>query len=284
VFNQRRIAASGVNLHAVECGHTQPTTDKPLMLFLHGFPECWRSWRPLMAAFSDEYRCVAIDNRGFGESDKPATLGAYAMSEIVADIAAVIANYGDAPAIVVGHDWGGIAAWHFAAAHPHAVARLVVLNGPHPNLFQHALATNAAQQHASQYIARLADANAEARIAALGLETFWMSLFGTHLARGTMTADDKAYYLKTWAKPGALTAMLNWYRAPNLALAPIAKISVPTLVLWGMDDPLLLPVLLDGLEDFADHITIARLPGVGHGVLHEAPDSVITHVRLWICA
>jgi pimeloyl-ACP methyl ester carboxylesterase len=289
------IAGHGVSLHAVELGanddSNRDSTAKPLMLFLHGFPECWRSWRPIMRALCDAYFCVAIDNRGFGESDKPNDVAAYAMDNIVADIAAVIQAYGNRPTILVGHDWGGIAAWHFAAKHPEQLAALVLLNAPHPTLFQRALINNPAQQQASQYINRLRHTDAQTRINALGLEPFWMSLFGEHFKRGTMSAADKDYYLATWAKPGALTAMLNWYRAnvrddwataPDASVVPLANVSTPTLVLWAMNDSLLLPSLLDGLEAFASELSIKTIDGAGHGLLHEVPERIVNELREWL--
>jgi pimeloyl-ACP methyl ester carboxylesterase len=294
-LRHRRIASGNIHLHAVECGDPR----QPLLLFLHGFPESWTSWRPMLAAFGNDYYCVALDNRGFGDSDKPTDVDAYAMAHIVGDIAAVIGACTDRPATLVAHDWGGIAAWHFAARYPELLSRLVALNAPHPALFQRALLTDAAQRTASGYIARLRDDGAEARLMALGLETFWTSLFGAHFARGAISAEDKATCLAQWAKPGALTAMLNWYRASSLVvptpdaplsvdgsgdIEPLATINTPTLVIWGVQDTLLLPVLLDGLPQVVADMRVDRISDAGHGLVHEQPEAICALIQDWLAA
>lgn len=258
----------------------------------------------MLQDFGRDHLAVAVDNRGFGESDKPLEVNAYSMEQIVADIRAIAAHYRAESFTLVGHDWGGIAAWHFAARYPYLLDRLIVLNAPHPVLFQRKLLSDAAQRSASQYFHRLRDPGAEERLNAAGLSQFWMSLFGDHLKRGLMSEEDRDSYLSTWSQPGALTAMLNWYRASPIIVAdetaPIKSIPlsingsddgsndativrVQTLVIWGMQDRLLLPCLLDDLAYFAPMHTIKRIENAGHGLAHEVPATIIASIREWIC-
>jgi pimeloyl-ACP methyl ester carboxylesterase len=260
------------------------------MIFLHGFPESHLSWTPYLTAFSASHHVAAPDNRGFGESDKPANVGDYDIQKMVADVCALIAHFSSTPITLVGHDWGGIAAWHVAAQHPELLKRLVILNAPHPTIFHQTLINNQAQRAASQYINRLRDTCCEARIYAMGLEAFWMSLFGAHLANGAITHAHKAKQLASWHEPGALTAMLNWYRASTYTVpidgetltdevAPLAKIDVPTLVIWGMKDPMLLPCQLTGLSSYVSSLTVKPLTDAGHGLIHESPKEIIGLMR-----
>lgn len=300
------VQGSQVRLHVARAGNKNgdsPTKSmvgnpRKLIIFLHGFPESWVSWRPYLHALSDEYLVVAPDNRGFNESSQPASPADYQMPLIVADIHALAIYYGATeatPFTLVGHDWGGMAAWHFAARYPKLLKSLVTLNAPHPDIFERAIYTDPAQHAASQYINRLRDPGCEARLQAIGLETFWMSLFAPHLARGSISITDKENQLRAWSQPGAITAMLNWYRAsthgvpdeitPAATVAepgPALKILVPTLVVWGMQDPLLLPCLLDGLDQYVPQLTIERISDAGHGLIHEQPEQIIKLLRAWI--
>src|SRR5213078_2881654 len=132
-LEHRTVATNGINLHCAVDG------DGPLVLFLHGFPECWYSWRHQIAALAPRFRVVAPDLRGYNESDKPEPVSAYALPELVADVRGLIEAFGERDAVIVGHDWGGGVAWTFAMEHPEATRRLVVMNCPHPAIFSQAL-------------------------------------------------------------------------------------------------------------------------------------------------
>ncbi len=285
------IALNDVSLYVVQAG----AATQECIIFLHGFPESHASWAPYLRAFADTHLVVAPDNRGFGKSDKPTDLAAYDVQIIVADVKALIAYFSSVPVTLVGHDWGGIAAWHVAAQYPELLRRLVILNAPHPTIFYDMLLNDAPQRAAAAYIDRLRDTGCEARINAVGLETFWMSLFGEHLASGTITEEQKAEQLKTWSAPDALTAMLNWYRASPFSASlesqgastkpeRLAKITVPTLVIWGMQDALLLPCQLAGLSDYVSTLTVKTLVRAGHGVVHEAVSENIALIREFLIA
>ncbi|NJR71787.1 MAG: alpha/beta hydrolase [Gammaproteobacteria bacterium] len=256
---------------------------------------------PYLRAFSQSHLAVAPDNRGFGESAKPPHTADYDIQHLIADVVSLAAHFSAKPITLVGHDWGGIVAWHVAARFPQLVKRLVILNAPHPTLFRQTLLHNAAQRAASQYIMRLRDHHCEARIQALGLETFWMSIFATHLASHAISLAHKQQQLDTWRADGALTAMLNWYRASpyvvptseadvesqaephqQMTTNALPKIALPTLVIWGLQDPMLLPCQLEGLADYASPLTIKTLATAGHGLLHEMPLDIIRLIQDFI--
>ena len=272
-----------VHLHVASCGDA----GNPLLLMLHGFPQCWFAWEAMMPRFADRYHVVAPDLRGFNLSSKPAKVEAYRASESVADLAALIAALGHESATVIAHDCGGAVAWGLAIGRPDLVDRLVILNSPHPVPFARALAGDPAQQRASQYMNWLREAGSEALLAEndFGRMDRLFSRFG-----GAQWFDGptRSRYHEAWRQRGALKAMVNWYRAtpiyPPTAAEPGAagltldpsrfRVTVPTRVIWGMDDPALLPVLLDGLEDLGDDLRIRRLAGLTHWLVHEAPDRV----------
>ncbi len=272
-----------VDLHYASCGDEQ----RPLLLMLHGFPESWFAWEALMPRFADRYHVVAPDLRGFNLSAKPAAVEAYRAPELIGDLTALIEALGHESATVVAHDWGGAIAWGLAIERPELVDRLVILNAPHPVLFARALATDAAQQVASQYMNWLRAPGSESKLAENDFSRM-DRLFSRFGAAQWFDEDPRRRYHQAWRQPGALRAMVNWYRAtplyPPVGSDPGAgrvvldaarfRVSVPTRVIWGLDDTALLPVLLDGLEQLCDDLRIQRLAGLTHWLVHEAPDKV----------
>lgn len=276
-----RLPGAGLSLSALSAG------EGPLILLLHGFPELAWSWRPILRRLAATHRAVAPDQRGYALSDRPGDDEAYRVPNLVADILAVADSLGAGRFTLVGHDWGGIAAWFAAAQHPDRIDRLVIANAPHPGLFDAALKADAAQQAASAYVRLFRTPGAAAMIAA-DLSGFWDRLFGSHQGLG---ARDKAVFLEAWRQPGALDAMLAWYRAAPFGfpdepprpdadlLARPLRIDVPTLVLWGLDDPVLLPSLLNDLPALVSNLSIERVEGAGHGLIHERPDWVAAQIQ-----
>src|SRR5216110_1728818 len=145
-LEHRTVATNGIHLHCAVDG------DGPLVVLLHGFPECWYSWRHQIAALAPRFRAVAPDLRGYNLSDKPAGVAAYALPELVADVRGLVEAFGEREAVIVGHDWGGAVAWTFAMEHPEATRRLVVMNCPHPAIFAQHLGTNRRQLARSWYM------------------------------------------------------------------------------------------------------------------------------------
>lgn len=285
-IQQRFIDCGNIRLRLSESGvgHSER------ILFLHGFPERKECWQPYLSSLGRQYHCIAPDNRGFGESDRPTDVAEYKIANILQDILAIASQTGGTPLTVVGHDWGGIVAWHFASIYPNIVKQLVVLNAPHPEIFQQSIVRDKSQRAASQYINRFRSAECEQRLLALGIDNFWMTLFGQHLTSRSISQQQKEQQIMQWSKPGALTAMLNWYRASGIevpspdeeicdfdlsAHKSTMHVRVPTMVIWGMLDQLLLPLQLDNLALYVDDLRIERIQNAGHGLIHEVPNIII---------
>jgi pimeloyl-ACP methyl ester carboxylesterase len=263
------------------------------LLFLHGFPESHRIWRNQMGDLSRDFRVVAPDQRGFGGSDKPEGVENYQTARVIEDALALMDALGVKTFTLVGHDWGGAVAWAMALQHPDRVERLVVVNAPHPLLFQKSLIEDEAQRAASQYITYLRNPAAEAAIAAMGLETFLERVMLAHADASKLPEEERRRYLDDWAQPGALRAMLNWYRAsaivvpapgeqaeaPAWTLAPFPKLRMPTLVVWGLKDSALLPLQLARLSDRVEDLRIVTSPSAGHFIPWEEPYTVTGAIR-----
>lgn len=276
---------SGARLHYVEAGCGEP------ILLLHGFPDFWFGWRFQIPALSETHRVIAPDNRGHNLSSKPAKVSDYQVLHAVHDVRELIDQLGLGPVTLVGHDWGGIIGWNLAALYPECVARLIIINAPHPTLFSSKFVDDEAQREASSYLSFYSQPGAEALIEANDYEPLWERSFGRpELARNVSEADRDTY-VAAWSRPGALTASLNWYRAAwepiPLHLLPDDRvgrlsamtIEVPTRVIWSMNSHALRPVLLDGLEDLVADLIIERLNDVGHFLLQDDPDLANAAIR-----
>jgi pimeloyl-ACP methyl ester carboxylesterase len=274
---------TGVEINVVMAG----PDDGPPVILLHGFPESHRTWRELAPRLELRFRLIMPDLRGFGGSDRPQEVSAYNSSVIIADVLALADVFGVPRFSLLGHDFGGVIAWMAAQQHADRVGRLAIVNAPHPFIFQKSLIESREQRRASQYINMLRLPGAEKAIAA-DLNGFFDRAIASNVALVPILEADRQQYLAEWSQPGALTAMLNWYRAssvvapppllavplPNALLGLAPKIVMPTMVLWGMRDHALLPIQLDGLERIVDDLTIIRLPDVGHFATWEAPDAI----------
>lgn len=283
-----RIALStGITLNVAQAG----PKDAPVIIFLHGFPESHRTWRHVAPALADRYRVLVPDQRGFGGSDKPEGVEAYRAQEAIADLFALADAYGIDRFTLVGHDWGGAIAWGAALTRPERLERLVIVNAPHPHIFQRTLIEDPDQRAASQYINAFRNPMMEKSIDAMGIETFFTKSFGGHVDLGLIPDEERQAYIDDWKQPGALTAMLNWYRASPLVVPavgeahpaggrdPFPTLTVPTLVIWGMKDKALLPIQLDGLDTMVADLTVRRIDDAGHFVPWERPEPVIAAIR-----
>jgi pimeloyl-ACP methyl ester carboxylesterase len=274
-----------------------PEDGEPILL-LHGFPESHRTWRAVVPELAGDFRVVAPDQRGFGASDKPEGVENYRTDRILEDLVALADAIGLERFTLVGHDWGGAVAWLAALRYPDRLSRLVIVNAPHPLVFQKSLFEDPAQCAASQYISAFRNPAMEQGIAAMGLETFFAKTFASHADISLLSDEERQSYLDDWGAPGAMTAMLNWYRASEIVVpqvgeqadapawtkAPFPKIVVPTLVLWAMRDTALLPVQLGGLYDLVDNLRLLTIPDAGHFVPWEQPKTVAAAIRDFIYA
>ncbi len=285
MIEQRRIALStGVTLNVALAGDAAA----PPVILLHGFPESHRTWRAIAPLLADRFRLIMPDQRGFGGSDRPPEVEAYRTDALVDDLFALAGALGLDRFAVVGHDWGGAVAWAAALRRDKRLARLAIVNSPHPVIFQRSLIEDPAQRAASQYITAFRNPGFEQAVAAMGFESFFDKSFAGHVDLAAIPADERRRYIDDWSRPGALTAMLNWYRASQMIVPPpgatvplpewllgaFLAIRVPTLVVWGMRDKALLPIQLDGLERLVDDLAIVRLPGAGHFAPWEAGEEV----------
>jgi pimeloyl-ACP methyl ester carboxylesterase len=284
---------SGIRLHCVAEG----AADAPLMLFIHGFPEFWYAWHGQLEEFGRDHRAVAFDLRGHNLSDKPEGVDAYRVKPLLQDLRQLIEHLQtgktDKSCIVVAHDWGGAIAWTFAAAFPQYVKKLVIINAPHTVPFARALASDPAQQEASNYMLLLRHPKAERVLQAGNYERLLKMFSRTADGHCALTDEEIPLYREAWSQPGALTCALNLYRASPLypptaddpgaaalKLDPVAlAVHVPTLVIWGEADTALGTVLLDGLEDLVPDLRIRRIPAGSHWVIHEQPQKVSAAIR-----
>jgi pimeloyl-ACP methyl ester carboxylesterase len=287
-------ATGAVKLHYAVAGGAQ----KPLMICLHGFPEYWGAWREVMTALAGHFHLVAPDQRGFNLSSKPDGVEPYRIRNMVADIAALADHFSPGkPFVLAGHDWGASVAYAYAFAHPERLSHLIIANGVHPACFQRAIFEDEAQRRASQYINRLRAADADALMAQDRFRST-LNMISGFSQTDWMTPQIRIEYLEAWGRPGAMTAMLNWYRASPIVIprpgetagdslvlslpAEAMIVRVPHLVIWGDADQALLPVCLEGLDRYAPDLAIRMIAGAGHWVLHEKPVEVAGVIRLFL--
>lgn len=272
-------AAGGVSLHLVTAQGASSDGPAP-MLFLHGFPEFWYAWHRQLAAFGGERVTTAMDMRGYGRSDKPQGVDAYDLSNLIADVAAVLDRISpDRPAVLAGHDWGGVVAWQFAIRRPERLEKLVVINAPHPAVFARELLNNPSQRRASAYVALFRSPLAEPLLRAGRFALLRGAVFDG-AARGAFSQEDQRRYLEAWSRTGVLTGGLNYYRAARFVPAEaVQPIPTPTLVLWGVKDTALLPGNLEGLAEYVPNLTVQRIPGGTHWVVHEQPEIINAAIR-----
>lgn len=274
---------------------------RPVLLFLHGFPEGAFIWDELLLAFSRPenggYRCVAPYMRGFGPSDSPTEVEAYRAKHLVRDLSALMdALAAGAPIeCLIAHDWGGAVAWNLANQQPDRLKKLAIINSPHPGAFLRELQHDPAQQAASQYMHFLCRPDAEALLA----EDDFRRLFGFFDAPdGTppawLTDSVRTQYRALWQQ--GLTGACNYYRASPLrppregdpgaqaVTLPDAMLSVnlPTLVLWGMDDPALRPGLLDGLPGWIPNLRLQPVENASHWIVHEQPERIAMELQRFL--
>jgi pimeloyl-ACP methyl ester carboxylesterase len=286
----RRVGLStGITLNVAFAG----AEDAPAVILLHGFPESHRTWREVAPRLEDSFRLIMPDQRGFAGSDRPQEVEAYKTDTLINDIFALADTLGLESFALVGHDWGGAIAWPAALRGDPRLKKLAIVNAPHPVIFQKSVIEDADQRAASQYITTFRTPGFETAIEAMGYRTFFEKTFARHVDLSKMPESEKQQYIADWSQPGALTSMLNWYRAGKMVVPPpgltvplpdwllkaFPKVQVPTLVVWGMKDTALLPIQLEGLDELVEDLRIARLPEAGHFAPWEAPDEVAEALR-----
>ena len=281
--------STGISLNVAFAG----AEDAPAVILLHGFPESHCTWREVAPRLGDDFRLIMPDQRGFAGSDRPQEVEAYKTDTLINDIFALADTLGLESFALVGHDWGGAISWPAALLGDPRLKKLAIVNAPHPVIFQKSVIEDADQRAASQYITTFRTPGFETAIEAMGYRTFFEKTFARHVDLSKMPESEKQQYIAEWSQPGALTSMLNWYRAGKMVVPPpgltvplpdwllkaFPKVQVPTLVVWGMKDTALLPIQLEGLDELVEDLRIVRLPEAGHFAPWEAPDEVAEALR-----
>ncbi|HXC54456.1 MAG TPA: alpha/beta hydrolase [Rhizomicrobium sp.] len=261
-----------VTLHVAEAG----PEDGPLVVLLHGFPEFWFGWRHQIGALAAAgYRVVAPDQRGYNLSDKPRGIARYDVDRLAADVVALAAHYTSEPFNLVGHDWGAVAAWWTASRTPQKIRRLAVLNCPHPAVWRGAMDNDPVQRKASWYVRAFRLPWLPEALMRSG--NFRALLTALRQSKRPLGDDDAERYRAAWRQPGALTAMINWYRAIlRHKFEPIApaSIRVPVQIIWGRNDPYALPALAEASKALCAEAQLTYLPDATHWVAHDAPERV----------
>jgi pimeloyl-ACP methyl ester carboxylesterase len=285
-ISTRRIQANGFDFAVDEAGEGDR-----LALCLHGFPESRFSWRfqlPLLAQMG--YRAWAPDLRGYGETEpKPRDVASYRVERLMQDVAALIDASGAREVTLIGHDWGAGLAWTFAANRIRPLERLVIMNVPHPAVFAEHLRRSPRQMLRSWYMAFFqVPGLPERAMTANGARAIRRAFLGMAVDKSNFTRDVLDRYAADARRPGAMTGMVNWYRAaaqsPGKLAGPWPTIETPALVIWGEADAALGVELLDGTEAHVRDLTVKRLPKVSHWVQQEAPEAVNAILREWLKA
>ena len=283
----RVVLPTGVELDVTHGG----PDGAPAIFFLHGFPESARTWRYQLADLSRDYRVFAPDQRGFARSSKPSSVDNYTHEKPIGDLIALADLFGVERFTLVGHDWGGAIAWAAALGHADRIERLAIVNAPHPLVFQRSTFDDMDQRKASQYIRAFRVPGMETHIAN-DLDNFFEKTFSGHFEL-TLSDAEKAAYIDEWSQPGAIEAMLNWYRAAPIIVpamdetperpayldAPFPVLKMPVLVVWGMNDRALTPSQLSGLDDLVSDLRLVRVPDAGHFITWEKPEAVTSALR-----
>jgi epoxide hydrolase 4 len=262
-----------VTLNAVAAGPNNGS----VVLLLHGFPEFWYGWRkqiePLAAA---GFRVIVSDQRGYNKSSKPSGVRSYALTELVSDVIAIADQLGQERIFLAGHDWGAAVAWSVALLHPNRVAKLAILNVPHPSVMRRYLMKNWSQRRKSWYMFFFQlPYLPEAFLSASNFRRGAASLAGSSRP-GTFSEADLAQYRAAWSQPGALTAMIHWYRAAFRYRAKFSDrtVRVPTRILWGLRDRFLMAEMAQDSLRYCTQAELITFPEATHWLQHEEPARV----------
>jgi pimeloyl-ACP methyl ester carboxylesterase len=286
-FLHRRIDVGDVHLHVAEArprlasggvadGSEEVPADVPLVVFMHGFPELWWSWRHQLRAFADAgFWAVAPDMRGYNESDKPVGVAKYELEALAGDIDGLVRALGRTKAFIVGHDWGAVVAWAVAEQHPDRVERLAILNVPHPLQMMRGL-RRLTQLRKSWYMFffQLPLGIPERMIA----RDDWAQIRKTFAVDG-FKSDEIDPYVEAMRAPGALTAALSYYRAAIRRAVTgrtpkMKRIDCPVLVIWGDRDRHLGKEMADPPKRFVPNARVEHIPEASHWVQNAAPEKV----------
>ena len=288
VAAHRGVSTGRVNANGLAFAIDEAGAGPDVALFLHGFPESRLSWRHQLPALADlGWRVVAPDLRGYGESARPPTREAYRIEHLMADTAGLFDALGARRRLLVGHDWGGVIAWSYAMRRTTPLDGLVVMNAPHPEVFRRVLRRSWAQRARSWYVLFFQlPWLPEAMLTANGALAVERAFTSMAVNKDAFPPEILEHYRRNAAAEGAMTAMLNYYRANVAALAgpaqPGMRIEAPTLVIWGERDAALGLELTEGLAPYVADLELHRLPNASHWVQQDAPEEVNALMASWL--
>jgi len=282
---QRRIEAGSLSFMVDEAGDGDNVA-----VLLHGFPESRFSWRHQIGLLADlGWHVIAPDLRGYGESSRPSGVENYKLDRLLVDVTALFDAVGARRRLLVGHDWGAIIAWCFAIDRRLPLDGLVIMNVPHPTVFARVIRTSWRQRLRSWYVAFFQlPGLPEAMMTARRGRAVANAFVGMAVDKDRFPPEVTDVYRLNALVPGAMTAMINYYRANTDLLARYGPgapaIEIPALMIWGEEDAALDIVCTDGYETLVRDFTLERLPGVSHWVQQEAPEKVNAILADWLSA
>jgi len=262
-----------VSLHAITAG----PKDGPVVVLLHGFPEFWYGWRQQIEPLAKAgFRVIVPDQRGYNLSSKPSGVAAYALTELVSDVIAIADQLGQEKILLAGHDWGAAVAWSTALLYPQRIAKLVVLNVPHPSVMRKFLSTRPRQLFRSWYMFFFQIPwLPETLFSAFNFRVGECALLRSSRS-GTFTAEDLAQYRMAWSQPGSLSGMINWYRAlfRTRLKFPDKTVRIATRILWGERDAFLLAEMARESLRYCTSAELVTFANATHWLQHEDPARV----------
>ncbi len=272
-LRERFIETNGIKLHVMEAG----PKDGPMIMFLHGFPEFWFAWRKQIGYFANKgYLVVIPDQRGYNLSDKPAGIEAYKTDELAKDVVGLIDFYGRDQIYLIGHDWGASVSWWTALKYPERIKRLVIMNVPHPKVMNANMLTNPRQMQKSWYIFFFQLPDAPEKLASANNFEWPVNVLANTSKPGTFKPEELEEYRQAFAQPGAFSSMVNWYRATLQCRnePPTSfRITMPLLILWGLDDVAIIPEQADQSLEYCDQARLVKFDAT-HWIQHEKPEQV----------
>jgi pimeloyl-ACP methyl ester carboxylesterase len=281
MISTRSIEANGLSFAIDECG-----SGPDIALCLHGFPESRHSWRHQLPLLADlGWHAVAPDMRGYGDTSRPARKADYHIDHLIADTAALFDALGARRRLLIAHDWGALVAWIFAQRQTRPLDGLVIMNVPHPRVFRDVLKSSRAQKRKSWYVAFFQIPKLpELLLGAKGARSVGRAFTKSAVNKAAFPPDVIDHYRANASRPGALTAMINYYRAnfPNVLEEPVVVIETPTLLVWGEQDVAIDIANTQGYAPLVRDFTLVGLPDASHWVQQDAPEAVNTALRDWL--
>lgn len=266
----------GIKLHTIIAGSGEP------IILLHGFPDFWYGWKNIIEGLKDEFKLVVPDTRGINLSSKPEGVENYTTDILTMDVKLLSEALNLGKFTLVGHDWGGAIAWAFGHKYPELLKKLVIINAPHPKVFRKKIEGSAKQRRSSGYIFQLLKPGGEQGLLKNDMLGLKVSVFKTTVNKDAFTEEDKQMYIEAWSQPNSVLSGVNYYRANVNIEQSSGVINVPTLVIHGMKDKFVRPLVLEGLSEYVKDLTIVKAENSSHWVMHDEPELVIKSIEEFI--